>query len=101
MRTAHIDIGRDFSKTTSGRYRKDALHSGEEFLEKILLPAYRNSDLVVVALDSLEGFSASFFEEAFGGLVRREGAVVLGRIKFDAVDRAYLVPQIQTWMKEA
>ena len=101
-RTVHIDIGRDFSRILGARFRKDGPYSGEEFREDILEPAFVSCDRVVIALDSLSGFSASFFEEAFGGLVRKYGlAAVRSKIEFRAVERRYIVPKITTWMEEA
>jgi hypothetical protein len=102
MNVRHIDIGRDFARYLGPRLRRDGRDSGEAFRIDILEPAFRENDLVIVAFDSIVGYSASFMEEAFGGLVRKYGydAVHL-KLKFDAVARAYLVPVIEAWMREA
>lgn len=101
-RVCHIDIGNDFAKHLGGRYRKDSECSGEEFLEKILEPAFLKYDKMVILLDSLEGYSAGFMEEAFGGLVRKYGhATVSKKIDFETEKRPYLKKQILRWMKEA
>lgn len=55
-----------------------------------------------LALDSTLGFGASFLEEAFGGLVRKFGrAAVREKLRFETVDRAYLLPEIEKLMDEA
>ena len=69
-----IDIGLDFSKTPLGRYHpQDGPNSGERFRREFLVPALRSDPLVVVRIDQVEGYGSSFLEEAFGGLVRKEG----------------------------
>jgi len=97
----HIDIGKEFSKILGPRFRRDGEFSGEEFREKFLEPNISAYQTIVIHLDSLSGYTPSFFEEAFGGLVRKHGESVLPKIEFDAIDRRYLVPIIRAWMGEA
>jgi hypothetical protein len=100
--TKHIDIGVDFAKYLGARYRADGKSSGQEFREDLLEPAFEANDLIVIGLDGIGGYSASFMEEAFGGLVRKYGLdAVNSKIRFDAVERAYLVPIVQQWMRDA
>jgi hypothetical protein len=106
MNVGHIDIAHEYAPHVGGRYRADGPKSGEQFREEILLPAYRKSDRIIVILDGITGYTASFFEEAFGGLVRAEkkqgrGNSVLGRVQFDTTDLSFLVPKIKRWMQEA
>lgn len=102
MKTQHIDIGNEFSSALGPRLRSAGQFSGEEFRDSVLEPAVLNSDIVVIHLDSIKTISISFFEEAFGGLVRKlGGAAVLPKIRFDADARAYLVPRIEALMQEA
>jgi len=102
VNVTHIDIGRDFATNLGPRYKKDGKHSGQEFRERLLEPAFVRSDVVVISLDSIGGYSASFLEEAFGGLVRQHGyAEVSRKLKLDAVARAYLKPVIEQWMRDA
>jgi hypothetical protein len=72
-----IEVARDFSKVPGGRFARLGPYSGEEFRQKVLLPALRRarsgSGPVVVRLDGTAGYPASFLEEAFGGLVRLDG----------------------------
>ncbi|MEQ1933888.1 MAG: STAS-like domain-containing protein [Fimbriimonadaceae bacterium] len=69
-----IDIGTEFSRTPLGRYHpKDGPNSGERFRREFLTPALRSNPVVIVRIDQVEGYGSSFLEEAFGGLVRKEG----------------------------
>ena len=68
-----IDVGRDFSTTPGGRYRAEGDWSGEEFREKFLVPRLDAGEDVIVDLDGPIGFTTSFLEEVFGGLVRKYG----------------------------
>ncbi len=63
----------DFSKTPSGRYPKDGPDNGQDFREKFLVPTFKESERVSVVLDGAAGYPSSFLDEAFGGLVRKEG----------------------------
>lgn len=69
-----VDVGNEFSMTPGGRYRSEGAYSGEEFRETYLEPHVTRRTAVVVDLDSARGFSTSFLEECFGGLVRKFGA---------------------------
>jgi hypothetical protein len=102
MNVAHIDIGTDFSRYLGPRLKRDGQNSGEEFREKILEPAFIKYDMVVIHIDSVATISASFFEEAFGGLVRKFGREkVEGKVEFKATKRAYLIPKLKAWIADA
>lgn len=97
-----IDIGKDFAKHLGGRYKKDSEYSGEEFLEKLLEPAFLKHEKVVIQLDSLEGYSAGFLEESFGGLVRKYGyEAVIKKLELRSEKRKYLIKRIQEFMWDA
>lgn len=94
-----IDVGREFSSYPGGRYAKNGPYSGQEFRDRLLLPALRAHDVVTVVLGNAEGYSGSFLEEAFGGLVRagysesdlRSKLELLGQDEFEAfVRRAWM-----------
>lgn len=72
-----IEIASDFSKVPGGRFVKHGPDSGEQFRNQILKPALlearRSGTPVVVVLDGVAGYAGSFLEEAFGGLVRKDG----------------------------
>lgn len=75
-----IDIGKDFSLTPGGRYRREGKWSGEAFREDLLEPRLAEGAHVVVDLDGPEGFMSSFLDEVFGELVRLNGPQILERI---------------------
>ena len=101
MRIKHIELG-DFASHLGPRYRYLGEHSGEEFREEWLLPSVKENDRVIVGLDSIKGYTSSFLEEAFGGLVRELGYdAVRKKLQFLAVRRAYLIPLIESWMRDA
>lgn len=66
-----ISIADDFTKYPGGRYRKHGKGSGEEFRDSFLVPLLEKQEEITVILDGTAGYSSSFLEEAFGGLVRR------------------------------
>jgi hypothetical protein len=70
MNSAMISIAKQYSRTPAGRYRSDGPRSAEQFREEILAPALSRGQDVTVDLDGTLGYSFSFLEEAFGGLVR-------------------------------
>lgn len=64
---------KDWSQTPGGRYRSDGPWSAQEYREDVLEPAFRDGwqrgEAPFVVLDGCAGFTASWLEEAFGGLV--------------------------------
>ncbi|MDI6634372.1 STAS-like domain-containing protein [Pantoea dispersa] len=70
-----ILISKEFSKTPFGRYPSDGPNSAERFRKECLVPAFVNAtDPVEVDFDGIAlAIGSSFLEEAFGGLVRKEG----------------------------
>lgn len=70
-----ISIANDFSRYPAGRTRRDGEYSAERFREELLVPGLQKAVAggvrLVVKLDGVFGYSSSFLEEAFGGLVRR------------------------------
>lgn len=71
MKSKVINIAADFSPSPAGRFfPEDGDFPGQLFRDKLLLPALKENDVVVVNLDGTDGYGSSFLEEAFGGLVR-------------------------------
>ena len=68
-----INIARDFTAFPRGRTPADGKGNGTTFREKFLLPVMKNGSRAEVILDGAYGYPASFLEEAFGGLVEKEG----------------------------
>ena len=73
-----INIAVDFHKSLGARYRYEGPHSGEEFLEKILLPKFleaeRGNHKIEVVLDGVIGYPSSFVSGSFGKLALDKGA---------------------------
>jgi hypothetical protein len=68
------DIGKQFSEAPAGRYLSDGDFSAESFRENILVPAINSlqqGDKLELTIDNVEGYGASFLNEAFGGTVRK------------------------------
>lgn len=72
MENKNISIANDFSKFPSGRYYGDGPFSGEKFREEYIVPALKKYDKVIINIDGVRGFSSSFLEEAFGGIIRNK-----------------------------
>lgn len=76
-----------FSATPGGRYREEGQWSGEEFRDDVLVPLLEAGHDVVVDLDGPLGFTSSFLEEVFGGLVRKYGPKIRDRVELRAIAR--------------
>jgi hypothetical protein len=66
--------------------------------------AISNKVKLVIDLDGTAGYATSFLEEAFGGLVRREGvnATELERVlQFKSDEEDYLIEDVWSYIKEA
>lgn len=67
----------EFSTYPIGRDDRDGAYNGERFRRDWLMPALRDAiarDVkVVVSFKGVLSFGSSFLEEAFGGLVSKEG----------------------------
>ena len=91
-----LSIANQFSRFPAGRYRSDGPYSGERFRDDFLLPALqaasKNGTHVVVELDGVLGYSSSFLEEVFGGVVRNwrdDLKSLVSLLKISAEDIAY------------
>lgn len=98
-------IAKEYTRSPGGRYIREGEYSGEHFRQELLKPWYLESkDLgeeLTVDLDGGFGYSRSFLEEAFGGLVRdlKDPAILTIRIKSD--DEPSLILQVHNNIKEA
>jgi hypothetical protein len=102
----NISIAKDFSDTPGPRTRAEGDFSGEQFLEEILLPQFRNAIAqgvsLTVDLDGTEGYATSFLESSFGGLARtHDPDEVLRVIKFKSDDEPYLIEEIKKYVRAA
>lgn len=103
-----INIAREFSTLPGPRTRNEGPHSGEDFRERLLLPAFRaacaEGDSLTIELDGVEfGYPTSFLEEAFGGLVRAGYApgVVRDHLTFVATEEPLLADEIRGYIMRA
>lgn len=80
LRIKHIDLVKDFWYPFHGRDKtsRNNGRSGEDFMEKLLLPAIENKnfDIVIVNLNNVSGVSSSWLEGAFSYLVSKHGISV-------------------------
>ena len=107
-RIIKINIARDFSKYPGCRYKRDCLYSGEAFRDDLLWPilenAIKNGDKVEVDLDGVAGFSASFLDEAFAGLVRSRKiskSDFNNYVHFKCNDDPYCITEINDYINAA
>ncbi len=75
---SYINVAKEFSRTPFGRDEHDGPNNGTRFRKERLLPELRkNQGREAVVTVDFNGIAlvigSSFFEEAFGGLVRIEG----------------------------
>jgi hypothetical protein len=102
----NISVARDFADTPGPRSREEGEHSGEQFLEEVLLPifekAVRTDQELTIDLDGTEGYATSFLEASFGGLARRfDPALVLKFIHFKSDDEPHLVQEVKQYILDA
>lgn len=97
-----IDVGRDFSTTPGGRYRNEGAWSGQEFRETFLEPRLKERQDVIVDLDGPVGFTTSFLEEVFGGIVRLFGPdVVKAHVRIRSAKRPTRAQKAQMYLERA
>ena len=69
-----LNIAKDYTRCPGARYEREGDYSGERFREEFLAPMLKEAiDTGVkleVILDGSAGYSTSFIEESFGGLIR-------------------------------
>jgi STAS-like domain of unknown function (DUF4325) len=100
-RVATLDVGRDFSMTPGGRFRRDGEHSGEDFRVRLVEPLLDAGNDVIIDLDSPVGFTSSFLEEVFGGLVRRYSPAIQDRVTPRAARRPTREKKARMYMARA
>lgn len=103
-KTVKIRIAEDFSAVPLGRFPTDSDACGENFRERLLVPALKDAETVGIDLDRTEGYGSSFLEEAFGGLVRKhqfEATDLLKKFSFTSLDDPTLPDEIFGYIKDA
>jgi hypothetical protein len=97
----------EFSRHPGPRFKNEGEHSGEEFRETQLRPAFERArsagECLAIDLDGVEyGYPTSFLEEAFGGLARIYGPEpVLETLNYLAVEEPLLVDEINGYVRRA
>jgi hypothetical protein len=103
-----LRVWEEFSSTPGPRYPNEGKFCGQDFREKVLLPALQaainNNYTLVVDLDQTAGYGTSFLEESFGGLIRNNQLKIDDinkhlRIKSD--DEPELKDEIDKYLKDA
>ena len=99
----NIDVATQFTRTPGGRYRSEGKWSGEEFRETMVEPILEKdtSATVIIDLDGPVGFTSSFLEEVFGGLVRKYGPQIAARVKARAEARPARARKAEGYMDRA
>lgn len=101
-----LSIANSFTRTPGHRSRVDGNFSGEEFLEDVLLPAFKNAreneEKLYVDLDGTSGYATSFLEASFGGLARQYPIQdVLNVLEFISYDEPYLIEEVNGYIQHA
>lgn len=102
-----IKIAEDYTKTPGVREEIEGDFPGEEFLEKILLPKFKQAlaekKKLFIDLDGTAGYATSFLEAAFGGLARKfkDHKIVLDNIEFKSDDDPFLIDDIKEYITDA
>ena len=99
----YISIAKDFTKTPGGRFKNEGDFSGEEFLEKLLLPAFEkafwDNQYIVIDLDGVMGYPSSFVDGSFGELQRIYPNIdIFKRISFVSKEDLALPLTIMEWV---
>jgi len=106
MKQLELVIASEFSRTPGPRRSSEGKFSGESFLERVLLPKFKEAQgagiSLLVDLDGTAGYATSFLEAAFGGLARRFGAIEVRKtIALKSDDEPYLRAEIMKYIDEA
>jgi hypothetical protein len=73
MDDMELSIAKHFSRFPGPRYQWQGPHSGETFRARLVKLLKEQTGRIRVLLDGTTGIGSSFLDEAFGGLVRKEG----------------------------
>lgn len=104
--TTTINIAKEYTRFPGGRYPEDGKGNGTSFREKFLVPILEKDDHAIVILDGVAGYPSSFLDEAFAGLVRKEGysaRKVLSSFEFRATEPGFenFASMIESYVKLA
>lgn len=89
-----FSIVQKFGPYAGPRYVRQGPHSGEALRRVLLRFLDETTGVVTVVLDGTRGMGSSFLDEAFGGLIRREGKSkdeLKRRLRFQSrIDPSYI-----------
>ncbi len=85
--TITINIAKEFSPYPGPREQRIGKNSGEEFRKKFLEELFKeeSDEPIEIILDGTKGYTVSFLDEAFAGLIHRcsfDPDIVKKRLKF-------------------
>ena len=63
----------DYTQFPGGRFSSDGEGNAADFRINYLVPPLKENQYILLNLDGVNGYPASFIDAAFGGLVRDEG----------------------------
>jgi hypothetical protein len=101
-----INIAKEFTELPEGKVGQ---FSGKEFRETLLIPrlkeAIKQNAFLEINLDGGYGYSPSFIEEAFGGMIRHwDGKIhktkLIKYIKIISMDEPHWIDKIKQYIKE-
>jgi hypothetical protein len=98
-----VNVAKNFTRFPAGRLKKHGETSGEAFREKFLESGLSKNEDVMVELDGTIGYSSSFLEEAFGGLIRTSNIspdTVKKHLKLVS-DNTVLIDEIKEYIDDA
>ena len=106
MNTIEIHIARDFSPMPGGRDPTEGDNSGEEFLNRILLPKFKEAveqnARLLVDFDDTQGYATSFLEAAFGGFARQfNDNDILKLLEFKSADEPFVIEEVMMYIRNA
>jgi hypothetical protein len=98
-----INVAKEFSAYPFGRSYDQGKHNAARFRKEHLGPALRSGDTVTVDLTGVFGMSASYLQEAFGGLIDDgfELADLERRLTIKAADDRSLAEQAWLEIRDA
>lgn len=98
----------NWTVTPGPRYKRIGPNSGEELRDAVLLPALKNAinlgEKLYIDLDGTMPYGSSFLDEAFGGLIYRNGfsrSKVLKNVQLVSPTRPWLIKEVMGYINEA
>lgn len=102
----YLTIRTDFSYIPGPGKRTQGKFSGEEFLERILIPKIKNclnsNCQLIIDLDGTTGYGVNFLQTAFGGLIQNRIISLEDFTKMVTLisdEEPYLIDEIKNYMQ--